>query len=400
METEVILAGGARTPFGRFGGSLKEVSLTDLGAHAASATLDRTGAKSRDVDHIVFGSVLGIERDSVFAPRVIGQRVGLPDSAGALSVNRACGSGLQAIISAGQQIAGGQSSIALACGGENFSRAPHALTGLRWGVKRGAQEIEDTLDWVYRCPLSDGYMGETAERLADEFNYTRADMDDWAHMSQLRAAQAIASGFLSRQIAPIGIPGPRELWLFDTDESPRGEIGREALDALPPVFRPQGRVTAGNSSGVTDGGACLLVAEAGAARRLGVMPEARLVDWNVVGVPPRIMGCGPVPAISGLLEIHDLAPDDIDYFEVNEAFAVVNLHAERQLGIARERTNLYGGGVSLGHPPGATGIRMTITAMHHLADTGGRLAVISMCMGAGQGMAMLIENRVAAPDRG
>jgi acetyl-CoA acetyltransferase family protein len=220
-------------------------------------------------------------------------------------------------------------------------------------------------------------------------------MDEWALMSQQRAGAATTSGFLARQIAPIDVPDGRHgVRSFAQDEFPRPAVTREKLASLRPAFRTdgQGRVTAGNSSGVTDGAAALVVAGAAAAARAGLRAEARLVDWAVVGVAPELMGAGPVPAITRLLERTGLGVADIDYWEINEAFAVVNLHAEAQLGIPRARTNLYGGGISIGHPPGATGIRMTITAMHHLADTGGRYAVISMCLGSGMGMATLIEN--------
>ena len=235
-------------------------------------------------------------------------------------------------------------------------------------------------------------MGETAENLADVGDYKRADMDAWGLMSQQRAKAAIESGFLSRQIAPIEISDGKGSKLFAQDEFPRPNVSAEKLASLKPAFRKDGRVTAGSSSGVTDGAASLVVADADALRDAHVEAEARWIDAVVVGVPPHIMGAGPAPAIGALLKKHGLKVSDIDYFEINEAFAVVNLHAEREHGIPRNRTNLYGGGISIGHPPGATGVRMTITAMHHLADTKGRYSIISMCLGAGQGMATLIEN--------
>jgi acetyl-CoA acetyltransferase family protein len=242
-------------------------------------------------------------------------------------------------------------------------------------------------------------MGDTAENLTERFGYRREDMDAWGLMSQQRAGAAMASGFLARQIAPIEVPVPGKgggTRLFEQDEFPRPQVTLDKLATLKPAFRRDGKgqVTAGNSSGVTDGAAALVVAGADAAREAGVPVQARLVDWAVVGVPPEIMGAGPVPAIRKLLQRTGLGVADIDYFEINEAFAVVNLHAERELGIPRARTNLYGGGISLGHPPGATGLRMTITAMHHLQDTGGRYAIISMCLGSGMGMASLIENQL------
>jgi acetyl-CoA acetyltransferase family protein len=392
MKQEIVLAAGARTPFGDFGKSLRDVPLTDLAAHAARASIARSGLEPGDFDHFVFGSTLFPDRDTLFGGRVVSIKAGLPEEVPALNVIRACGTGLQALISAGQQIKEGQSAIALAGGGENYSRMPHVVTTARYGTRRGPLTMEDQLDWAYRCPFSQEYMGETAENLAEEFQYEREPMDDWGLMSQQRAGAAIRSGFLSRQIVPIDVPEGRGTRRFDTDEFPRPQVTREKLRQLKPAFREGGKVTAGSSSGVTDGAAFLVVADRTAAERKGLAPEARIVDWTAVGVPPRIMGSGPVPAIRRLLDRQGIRIGDIDYFEINEAFAVVNLHAERQLGIPRDATNLYGGGISIGHPPGATGVRMTITAMHHLADTKGRYAVISMCLGGGQGMAMLIEN--------
>jgi acetyl-CoA acetyltransferase family protein len=392
MSMDIALACGTRTPLGNFGGSLRELDMTDVAAHAARACIARSGLAAAKIDHIVFSTTVPTDRDSLFAPRVVGIKAGLPEAVGALGVTRACASGLQAMLSAAQQIATDQSRIALAGGGESYSRVPYAVTTARWGHKRGPQQLEDVLDWAYRCPFSQEFMGETAENLAEEFQYAREAMDEWGAMSQRRALAAIASGFLARQTVAIDVPAGSAKRRFATDESPRDDAKLEKLARLRPAFRDEGKVTAGNSSGVTDGAAFMVVGEREALAKGGVTPEARIVDWSVVGVPPRIMGHGPVPAIRKLLERRGLAIADIDYFEINEAFAVVNLHAERQLGIPRERHNLYGGGISLGHPPAVTGLRMAMTAMHHLADTRGRYAVLSMCLGAGQGMAMLIEN--------
>jgi len=252
----------------------------------------------------------------------------------------------------------------------------------------------DAIDYAYRDPFDRQLMGETAENLAEQFGYERSAMDEWALMSQERAAAASASGFLADQITPIEVPDGKARRLFALDEFPR-TTSMERLAALRPVFRQGGKITAGNASGMTDGAAFLVVADRAAAERAGIRPRARIVDWAVVGVEPRIMGVGPVPAIEALLKRTGRRVSDIDYFEINEAFAVVNLHVERRLGIPRSVTNLYGGGISIGHPPGATGVRMTITALAHLEATGGRCAVVSMCLGAGQGLAMMVE-RIAA----
>ena len=392
MTREIILAGGMRTPFGDFGKSLKDIPLADMGIHATKACLEKAVLDAEHVDHLVWGNVLPVDQEGYLAARYIAIKAGLPEESAALNVNRACGSGTQAIISAAQQIMSGHSEVAVAGGGENFSRAPFAVTTGRWGHKRGPQTMVDTLDWAYRDPFSLELMGETAENLAEDFQYRREAMDDYAIESQRRAGAA--REFLGRHIAPIEVKERRASRTMAEDESPRPDVAPEKLAGMKPVFRQDGMVTAGNSSSVTDGAAMVVVADRARAEALGVEPRARIVDWCIVGVPPRIMGCGPVPAIGALLEKHGMSVDDVDYYEINEAFAVVNLHAEKQLGVSRDRCNLYGGGISLGHPPGATGARMTLVAMQHLAETGQRNAIISMCKGAGQGLAMLIDRVV------
>ncbi|MEM9132280.1 MAG: thiolase family protein [Actinomycetota bacterium] len=389
---EVVLCGGKRTPFGDFGKSLKDVPGPDLGVHAARAALDAIELDAADVDHLVCGNVMPVDQGGYFSARVIALNAGMREESSALNVSRACGSGTQAMVSAAEQIITGHSDVALAGGYENSSRAPYALTEARWGMKRGAGEMVDTIDYAYRDPFDLSLMGETAENLTDDFDYERTDMDLYALESQHRAGKAIESGFLAEQIAPIDVPAGRgETRSFAVDEFPRPTTTLDKLGSLRPVFRPDGRITAGNSSGMTDGAAFIVVAERGKAEQLGLRPRARIVDWEVVGVPPRIMGCGPVPAIRRLLDRRELGVGDVDYYEINEAFAVVNLHAERELGVSREACNLYGGGISIGHPPGATGVRMTLTALRHLEMSGDRTAIVSMCLGAGQGMALLIE---------
>lgn len=392
MTTDIFLAAGVRTALGNFGGSLKDVATSEVAAHAARACIERSGVNPEVIDHVVYTTTCPTDRDSLYPARVVGVKSGIPVQAAALDVSRACASGLQAILSAGQQIQSGHSKLALAGGSEMFSRAPYAVTTARWGIVRGNREFEDVLEWCYRCPFSQEYMGETAENLTEEFQYDREAMDEYAVSSQARANAAIDSGFLARQIAPIEVPDGRSTRTFAVDESPRRGLDMARLAKLQPAFKAGGKVTAGNSSGVTDGAAAMLVGDRASLEAQGVEPEARIVDWAVVGVPPRIMGHGPVPAIQQLLERTNLQISDVDYFEVNEAFAVVNLHVERQLGIPRDAHNLYGGGISVGHPPGVTGLRMAINGIQHLRDTDGRYAILSMCMGAGQGMAMLIEN--------
>ena len=393
-DSDVGLSLGRRSPFGRFGGGLREVSLTDLSVQTARGAVAAAGLRHEDFDHFVFATTIPTDRDSLFAHRAICVAAGFPIETSALGVVRACGSGLQAIVSAAHQVLDGSSRIALAGGAELFSRVPYVVTTARWGHKRGTQQLEDMLDWAYRCPTTQLYMGETAESLAIDHGYSREAMDEWALMSQERAAAAQDSGFLGAQIAAVDAPaagrgGPQRI---EADESPRRGLSAARLASLPPAFRAEGRVTAGNSSPVSDGAGFMVVADRGALAEAGGTPHARLLGWATVGVPPGNMGHGPVPAVRKLLARHRLRVEDVDYWEINEAFAAVTLHAEAQLGLPRDRINLYGGGISIGHPPGVTGVRMTHTAIQHLQRRGGGRAVMAMCLGSGQGMAMLIES--------
>ncbi len=392
MTSNVYVASGVRTALGNFGGSLRDRPMTGLSAEIVSACIERSGASPENFDHIVFTTTCPTDQDSLFAARVVGMKGGLPADAAALDVSRACASGLQAIISAGQRVATGQSQLAIAAGAEMFSRAPFAVTTSRWGNARGHQQLEDMLEWCYRCPFSLEYMGDTAENLAAKYGYERSPMDEYAVQSQARALAAIESGFLERQIHPVLVPEGKSSRTFSVDESPREGITLERLARLSPAFQADGKVTAGNASGVTDGAAAIPVGSRESLESAGIKPIARIVDWAVVGVEPSLMGHGPVPAIEQCLARAGRTISDVDYFEVNEAFAVVNLHVEAQLGIPRDRHNLYGGGISVGHPPGVTGLRMMLNASQHLQETGARFAMLAMCMGAGQGMAMLIEN--------
>ncbi len=394
---DIVLSLGRRSPLGRFGGGLRELPLTDLSAQTARASVAGAGLRLEQIDHFVFATTIPTDRDSLFAHRAICVATGFPLETSALGVVRACGSGLQAIVSAAHQVLDGSSRIALAGGAEIFSRVPYVITTARWGHKRGTQQLEDMLDWAYRCPTTLLYMGETAENLAAHHGYTREAMDEWALMSQERAIAAQDAGFLAAQICAIDVPasagaasGARAR--LEIDESPRRGITRERLAALKPAFRSDGRITAGNASPVSDGAAFMIVANRTALREAGGTAHAKLLGWATVGVPPENMGHGPVPAIEKLLTRHGLAVADIDYWEINEAFAAVTLHVEAQLGIPRDRTNLYGGAISIGHPPGVTGIRMTHVAIQHLRQRGGGRAVMAMCLGSGQGMAMLIES--------
>ena len=299
---DIVIAGGRRTPFGAFGGALSSVEMSDLAAFAAKGCMEDAGVAPADVDHIVFATTVPSGRDSLFASRVVGQKAGLPEEAGALGVVRACASGLQSLISAEQQVRSGHSSITLAGGAESYSRVPYASSVVRGGARRGPIEMEDMLDWAYRCPFSQEYMGETAENLADDYGYDRAAMDEWGVMSQARARAAQESGFLARQILPFEVRERKTVHLVEQDECVRSDATQQKLAGLRPAFREGGRVTAGNASTVNDAAGFVLVGERGALEKAGAVPRGRIVDWTVVGVPARIMGHGPVPAIASLLE--------------------------------------------------------------------------------------------------
>ena len=313
MAQEIVLAGGKRTPFGDFGKSLKDIPLTALATHAAKACVEDAEILPEDIDHLVWGNVLPVDPDGYYTGRAAALNIGMKEESCAMQVNRACGSGTQAILTAAQQIMTGHGKIALAGGGENFSRAPFANQKMRWGAIRGAQSFEDTMESVYSDPFGHGLMGATAENLSEDFQYRREDMDAWGLMSQQRAGKAIATGFLARQIAPIEVPeGRKGTRLMSDDEFPRPEITLEKLATLKPVFRKGGQVTPGNSSGVTDGAAFVLVGDRAALEAKGIEPVARIVDWTIVGVSPRVMGCGPVPAIRALWEKRGRKASDID----------------------------------------------------------------------------------------
>ena len=393
MSREVVVVSGVRTAIGTFGGSLKDIAPTELATTVVREALARAQVEGKDVGHVVFGHVVNTEPKDMYLSRVAAIQGGCAEATPAMNVNRLCGSGLQAIVSASQSILLGDCDLAIGGGAENMSRAPFASLSARWGARMGDTKMIDMMMGALHDPFHGIHMGVTAENVAAKYGITREMQDALALASHNRAEKATQAGYFKDQIVPVMLKSKKGEVAYTTDEHFRSGATAEDFAKLKPVFlKENGTVTAGNSSGVTDGAAALVVTSLQAAQRLGIPVEARLIDWAVVGVPPEIMGSGPVPAIAKLLAQRQLKVSDIDYFEINEAFAVVNLHAERELGIPRQRTNLYGGGISLGHPPGATGLRMTITAMHHLRDSGGRYAVISMCLGSGMGMATLIEN--------
>lgn len=388
----VVVLEGARTPFGTFGGSLKDVSATDLGVVAARGALERAGVEPGQVDNVVFGNVMQTSGDAIYLARHIGLKSGVPLEVPALTVNRLCGSGLQALVSAAQSIMLGESRCALVGGTENMSQAPHIVRGARWGLPLGQGQLEDSL-WVGLVDTYNGFgMAETAENLAEHYSITREETDEFACLSQRRAARAREEGSLGEEIVPVTVKDrkgkPVEI---TTDEHIRPDTTVEALTRLKARFRENGRVTAGNASGINDGAAALVLADADQAEREGWKPLARLVSWGVVGVNPDIMGIGPAPASRQALKRAGLSLADIDLIEVNEAFACQYLAVEKELGFDRDKANVNGGAVAIGHPLGASGARLALTLLYELRRRGGRYGLASLCIGGGQGIAAIFE---------
>lgn len=393
-EYDVVFLSGVRTGFGSFGGSLKELSATQLGALAATEALARSGVSAPDVDHVVFGNVLQTSADAPYLARHVGLRVGLPIETPAVTVNRLCGSGFEAVIQGAHQILLGESRVVLAGGTESMSQAPHVIRGARWGLRLGPPPpLEDSLWEAVRdahCGLS---MAETAENLGTQYRIGREAVDCFAALSQARARDAWARGDYADEVVPVPLPDrkTREPRPWAADEHMRPDTTPEALAKLAPYFRKDGVVTAGNASGISDGAGALVLAGARWAEARGLAPIGRLVAWAAAGVDPSTMGIGPVPAARRALERAGLALDDMDLVEINEAFAVQYLAVERELGLDRERTNVDGGAVALGHPLGASGARITLHLLHALRRRGGRYGLGAACIGGGQGIAVIVE---------
>ncbi|HLF57264.1 MAG TPA: thiolase family protein [Thermoanaerobaculia bacterium] len=391
MHTRLALVAPVRTPIGKFGGALAALSAVDLGSAAAAAALSRAGLDPGRVDQVVFGHA----RQAGGGPnsaRQIAWRAGVPAERPAFTVNQACGSGLQAILSVARAIRLGEAEVALAGGTESMSNTPYMLPRARWGYRLGHAEI---VDGMYRDgfndPLSGLVMGETAEELAVEAGVTREQADAYAAESQRRCEVARGSGRFDAEIVAVVVGGRKAETTVDRDEHPRDGVEAAALAKLSPVFRPGGTVTAANASGITDGAAAMIVASEAAARRLGLEPAAWLLDWEVVGVDPRIMGIGPVPATRRLLERNRLAFGDIDAVELNEAFASQVLACLRELPFDPAIVNPDGGAIALGHPIGATGARIVTTLVHGLAARQQRLGLATLCVSGGMGFAALVE---------
>jgi acetyl-CoA acyltransferase 2 len=390
----VVFLSGVRTGFGSFGGALKDLSATDLGAIAAGEALARSRVPAAEVKHVVFGNVLQTSADAPYLARHVGLRIGLPIETPAVTVNRLCGSGFEAVVQGAQQILLGESDVVLAGGTESMSQAPHVVRGARWGLRFGPPPpLEDSLWEAVRdahCGLS---MAETAETLGQQYRIGREAVDCFAALSQARAREAWARGDYADEVVPVTLKDrkTREPRPWAADEHMRPDTTPEALAKLAPHFRKDGTVTAGNASGIGDGAGALVLASGRYADEHGLSPLGRLIGWAAVGVDPRTMGMGPVPAARRVLERAGLALDDMDLVEINEAFAVQYLAVERELGLDRERTNVDGGAVALGHPLGASGARITLHLLHALRRRGGRYGLGAACIGGGQGIAVIVE---------
>ncbi len=387
---EIVILGGARTAIGTFGGSLAGTSAIELGAIVAQAALDRAGVEGAQVGHVVFGHVINTEPADMYLSRRAAVAAGIPDSTPAMNVNRLCGSGAQAVVSAMQALALGDAEFALAGGSETMSRAPHILQAARSGQKMGDVRALDMMTGALTCPFGTGHMGVTAENVAREHDISREDQDAFALKSQKRAARALEEGRFADQIVPVTLKTRKGEVEFARDEHPKATTP-EALAGLRAVFQKDGTVTAGNASGINDGAAALVLARAEAAEAAGLRPRARLLGYAHAGVRPEVMGIGPIPAVQALCARIGLTVADFDVIESNEAFAAQALAVSRGLGLDPEKVNPNGGAIALGHPVGATGAIITLKALHELERIGGKRALVTMCIGGGQGIALAME---------
>jgi acetyl-CoA acetyltransferase family protein len=392
MSEDVVILGGARTPMAEYVGAFKDVSALELGAHAARAALERSAVKPEWVDHVVMGNALQTSGDALYGARHVGLKAGLPLEVPALTVNRLCGSGIQSVVSAAQMIRLGESRVALAGGMENLSQAPHVIRGARSGFRLGEGKLEDSLMVALLDTHCGLYMAQTSDTLAKRHGIDREQMDAFALRSQQAAAAAVLGGVFREEIAALELTQGRKTVRVEADDHPRPDTTAEGLAALKPAFGKDGMVTAGNASGVVDGAAVLVIAARGEAVRRGLAPLASVVSWAMAGVPPEVMGIGPVPATHKALESAGLSLRDVDLVEVNEAFAGQYLAVEKELGLDRTRTNVNGGAIALGHPLGATGTRLLLTLALELRRRRARYGLATACIGGGQGIAMIIRN--------
>ncbi|MEH6585111.1 MAG: acetyl-CoA C-acyltransferase family protein [Halioglobus sp.] len=390
-DREVVILSGVRTAIADFGGSLKDVPPTELAGQVVAEALKRSGLEGADIGHCVIGSVTHSDRRDMYMSRVAALKGGLPIETPALTVNRLCGSGLQAVISAAQMILLGDCDAAVAGGAESMSRVPYWLPKARFGARMGDATMEDPMMGALTCPIGDTHMGVTAENLAEKYSVSRDEQDELAAESHRRAQRAIEGGYFKEQILPIELKTRKGVTVFDQDEHVRMDATAESLAGLRPAFKKDGTVTAANASGINDAAAALVMMEKSAAEARGLKPMARMLGYALAGVDPSIMGIGPAPAVRKLLEKTGVAQDDIDIWECNEAFAAQALSVVKELGLDPAKVNPNGSGISLGHPIGATGALITVKALYELERTGGRYAVSTMCIGGGQGIAALFE---------
>jgi len=388
--TDIVILDGARTAIGTFGGALAGTTPIDLGTHVARAAMERSGVEGGQIGHVAYGHVINTEPRDMYLSRVAAINAGIPDTTPAMNVNRLCGSGAQAIVSVTQSLMLGDADFGLAGGAENMSRSPYILPAARWGQKMGDVSTSDMMLGALNCPFGTGHMGVTAENVAAEHHISRADQDAFALESQNRAAAAIAAGRFTSQIAPIDVKVRRDMVPFDTDEHPKATTA-EGLAKLRTAFQKDGTVTAGNASGINDGAAAIVLAHADAANKAGLKPRARILGYAHAGVRPEVMGIGPVPAVEILLAKTGLKISDFDVIESNEAFAAQALAVNKGLGLDAAKVNPNGGAIALGHPVGATGVIITVKALYELERIGGKRALITMCIGGGQGIALAIE---------
>ena len=391
-QRQVFVVGAARTAIGSYGGSLKEQPLSELATLVVRSAIERAGIDASQVGHVVMGNVIPTEPRDAYLSRVAAVDAGVPQETPAFNVNRLCGSGLQAIVSAAQSILLGDTDVAIGAGAESMSRGPFIMDNLRWGARLGNTQAIDYMNGILHDPWKRMHMGVTAENVAARYGVDRQAQDELAVESQRRAARAISQGYFDEQIVPVEIRTRKGSSFFSRDENVRAEVTVEQLSAMKPVFvKEQGTVTAGNASSLNDGAAALVLMEGGAVERLGLSPLARLVGYAHAGVDPDYMGIGPVPAVRQVLEKTGIRLEQIDVIEANEAFAAQACAVIRELGLDPEIVNPNGSGISLGHPVGATGAIISTKAIHELRRTGGRYALVTMCIGGGQGIAAIYQ---------
>jgi acetyl-CoA acyltransferase 2 len=391
MSADVFILGGKRTPMGEYVGALKDVSAIELGAIAARAALESTGVAPEKVDHTIMGNALQTSGDAIYGARHVALKAGVPFDRPALTVNRLCGSGIQSIVSGAQMIQLGEAQTCLVGGMESMSQAPHVIRGARSGFALGQGKLEDSLMVALLDTYCNTPMAGTAENLARKFEISREEQDKYALRSQQAAKRALDAGYFAEEIVPVEIKKRKGNEVFDQDDHMRPETTMEGLEKLRPAFSKDGFVTAGNASGIVDGAAALVIAGEGYVKANDAKPLGRIVSWAYAGVEPEIMGIGPVPASLQALEKAGLKLSDMDLIEVNEAFAAQYLAVEQELGLDRERTNVNGGAIALGHPLAATGTRLVLTLLRELHRRNGRYGLATACIGGGQGIAIICE---------